>query len=1324
MNNKEKIEDKKEYIEKTNNKEEEEIKKLMKINYLYPDVNDKELQYKIYKKREFYFHKIPERPNIDNYNDIKEYRDNICVRQFTLHEHQALLSNFINPNTPYKGILLFHGLGTGKCVLPETKVTINNKLMNIGDVWEIYKREIKIDKEKGEWSMITKDMKTLTLNNKYIIKHKIKRLYREEINSIIREIILKNGEKIKTTIIHKFMTKNGWTNNINTTDYIMTYNRGGIEYVRIESIKYEEYKGYVYDMEIEDTHNYVANNMICHNTCAGIAIAEKFKPIVQKYNTKIYILVSGPIIKKIWKTHLLKCTGETYLKYQDKSVYMDETEKQIQEKNSLNQALQYYKIISYRSFYKRVLGEKIVENKVVSGSKTKISYRKTDEGDFERDIAIDKIDNLNNTLIIIDEAHNLTGNAYGEALMYIIKKSYNLKIVLMSATPMKNLADDIVELINFIRPIEVPMERDKIFDGEKNHFMSLKPNGLDYFKNMASGYISHIRGADPLLFAKRNDKGIKPNEFMYIKVIPCKMLEFQHNTYDITVREIDDTLDRRSEAVANFVFPCITSDKRELIGCYGKDGLNSIKSHLKISSEIINKKIATDLLKIPEQLDLITISQNGKTITGKILKLQYLKYFSTKFYKALKKLNRLVWGKKGPKIAFIYSNLVKVGIELFQEILLQNGYLEYQKDKSLYQINADTVCYYCGKTYEEHKIQSTSEISRNKSETISISRISESSTEYEKKTSIPEHKFHPGTFISIVGKSNEEIAELIPDDKKDILDKVFNNINNKEGKYIKFLLGSKVMNEGVSLENVGEIHILDVYFNLGRIDQVVGRGIRSCSHHKLMNDENKFPLVDVYKYVITLNQKSLSTEEELYKKAEYKYLLIKKIERAMKEVAIDCPLNVYGNMFKEEYEKYKHCNEKGYELCPTICDYSKCNYKCNDIKLNTEYYDPQRYIYKKISRDNLDYSTFVDSLARNEIEYAKIKIKELYIDGTIYTIQHILKYVKDSYDDDKRELFDEFFVYKGLDEMIPITENDFNSFKDTVLDKNNKSGYLIYINKYYIFQPFDQNENVSMYYRTKNMNQLTQKISLHNYLKNTNEYKNYKSKNIQESDSIKETSLRDDTVIYNFDDIMDYYDERDEFKYVGIIDKEISRRKMKQIDEIKDVFKIREKRAKILEKKRGTGIPSLKGAVCATSKNKKYLERIAKHLDIDIKNIDTRTDICEIIKNKMLLLEKYSTKNNKLTYVIIPFNHPLYKFPYNLEDRIDYIIQQIKKKINIKLNISITSLKQNIINHSNKIEYPIYYIHIKNDSQLQKYTDVLTSFDFQLNNNEWLLIVD
>src|SRR5207244_1397528 len=75
---------------------------------------------------------------------------------------------------------------------------------------------------------------------------------------------------------------------------------------------------------------------------------------------------------------------------------------------------------------------------------------------------------------------------------------------------------------------------------------------------------------------------------------------------------------------------------------------------------------------------------------------------SIKFYKALKKIGRLVWGKKGPRVSFVYSNLVKVGIELFQQVLLQNGYLEYQEG-TMYQITPNTICYFCGRTYKEHQ---------------------------------------------------------------------------------------------------------------------------------------------------------------------------------------------------------------------------------------------------------------------------------------------------------------------------------------------------------------------------------------------------------------------------------------------------------------------------------------------------------------------------------------------------------------------------------------------------------------------------------------------
>jgi hypothetical protein len=1213
-------------IEDENENENEE--KLLKLEYKYPDPIDKNIQYKLYKKREFFFHKIKERPNLNNYIDIKEYRDGICDETVKLFDYQTMLSNFINPDTPYKGLLLFHNVGTGK-------------------------------------------------------------------------------------------------------------------------------------------------------TCSGIAIAEKFKPLVQRYNTKIHILVNGPLLKENWKNHLIKCTGETYEKMYDKNMLLDEQEKQKQLKNAINNALQYYRFMSFRSFYKRVLGEKIIEKKVVEGDKVKLSYKKTTEGEFERDLVDEKLHNLNNTLLIVDEAHNLTNNNFGDALKTIIKNSKNLKIILLTATPMKNLADDIIELLNFIRPVDSPIERDKMFNNpDKNYELELKPNGMEYFKNMARGYISHIRGADPLTYAKRIDKGEIPPGLLFTKVIRCEMSNFQKYLYNLTLEEVNDSLDRRSEAVSNFAFPGLTSNKKNITGYFGKDGISVIKHQITSHYELLNKKIGTDILNNTDESDFIYLTPNNR-ISGKIFNEKYLKYFSTKFYACYKKISRLVYGKKGPKTAFIYSNLVKVGIELFQEILLQNGYLEYNEDSNNYRINNNTRCYLCGKTYEEHanmkydtsinlheininggykydediedieetedtedtedkednkkintdkydddtdsnnstKMKNSSNIYiKSKKDKIEDKSSSEKS-EYIKNQSInkiPKHNFHPATFISITGKA-DDTDDYETEEQSNILKNVFNNIENKNGKNIKFVLGSKVMNEGISLKNIGEVHILDVHFNLGRVDQVVGRGIRFCSHYSIMNEENKFPSVNVYKYVVKVDN-GLSTEELLYQKSEMKYMLIKKIERVMKEIAIDCPLNEHGNMFEEEIHDYKDCGEKGKEPCPSICDYTKCSYKCDDVKLNTEFYDPKRKLYKTIAKNNLDYSTFTKSLARNEIDFSKNKIKELYLLDYIYTLDEIINHVKQYYDDTKLDLFDEFFIYKALDELLPISENEFNNFKDTILDKYNKTGYLIYINKYYIFQPFDQNENITMDYRTNFNSQHNQKISLYNYLKNSNKYNKIKTLTDKNKldDNLSITELFEDKKsYYNFDDVLEYYENRNEFKYVGIIDKEMSRKKSKHGDELKDVFKIREKRSKILDKKRAVGIFSFFGSVC-TSKEKDFIINVAKELDIQLnKNIlNTKDSVCNSIRDKLALLEKYSTGKNKMTYLIIPSNHPEYPFPYNLEDRKNHIISNLEKEIKYNFNYNITENK--------KDKYLEYTIIIKDNEKLKEYYDILNKYKFKHIDNKWI----
>jgi hypothetical protein len=1339
----------------------EEIKKLMKIDYTYPSPLDEEFLKKIYTKREFYINKIPGRNELKTYDDIKEYRDKVCTRKFALHEQQSFLSNFINPNTPYRGILINHGTGTGKCITGKSIIATNKGNICIAEIWNKYSINYTVIFDgEGEWSDISKQLFVDSFDkiSKQMVNVPIKKLYRQHVKEYIKVIKLYDNSKISSTMIHKFLTLDGWKSNIVEGDFIYTFDKK-IVYKQVASVIYKYKEGYVYDLEIEQHHNYVANNMVCHNTCASIAIAEKFKSMVQRYNTKIYVLVPGPLIKENWKNELLKCTGETYLKKYDNTTYISESDKIKMVKAAINSTMQYYKLMSYRSFYKKVLGERITEKVAATddSKKTKAVYRKTSEGEFERDIAIDRIYNLNNSVIIVDEAHALTGNAYGEALMKIIKNSVNLRVVLLTATPMKNLADDIIELLNFLRP--EPIERDKIFTANKNHLMELKPGGLEYLKKMATGYMSYLRGADPMTFAKRVEMGEIPNGLLFTTIVSCKMFNFQLEAYKEAIKNKDDALDRKSEAVANFVFPILSLDKKKIIGTFGREGVNIIKAQLKSHRDLLNKKIAYELFGIDDlsqvEGEFVTMADNDKTISGLILDIKYLKYFSIKFYHTLLNLFKLFFGKKGSTTAFIYSNLVKVGIELFQQVLIQNGFLEYDENPDNYRIISSTRCYYCGHTYKEHqakkfmqnilsddddnddsnssKKNSTSDSSKKNSTSDSSTKNSTSDSSKKNSTSdsskknstsdsskkntieleMPDHKFYPAAFISVTGKSSEEAIESNPEDKQQILTNIFNHIDNKEGKFIKFVLGSKVMNEGISLQNVSETHILDVYFNLGKVDQVIGRAIRQCSHYNVINDNNKYPQVKVYKYAVSLDGE-LSSEEELYKKAELKYLLIKKVERALKSVAIDCPLNRNGNIFPEEIVEFNDCVEPGQPnknnkmLCPSRCDFNKCDFKCDNDTLNKYFWDQKTNSYKKLSKNELDYSTFTHILAKAEIDSVKTKIKDLYRIKYVYTLEQLLLNIKEQYTGEKRELFDDFFCFKALDELIPVTENDFNNFKDTIFDKFNRPGYLIFVNIYYIFQPFDQNENALMYYRTSFDKYICNPLTLYNYLKNTKKFKQYAES--EEQYATVNTKLQD----YDFNSVMDYYDSRPEFNYVGVVDRESSKNVGKD-ESINCVFKIREKRPKVLKKHRETNLPSLMGSVC-TTKYKEFIYKVAKLLNIDTKK-PTRVRLCQLIKEELLHREKYSKGKNKITYIMIPKNHEEYQFPYNLEDRVQYIIENIKDNIKFKLNIDV---KENIVNKLSE-----YLITISGNSkdELKDFANLFESFGAKEKNNKYEIIV-
>jgi hypothetical protein len=87
--------------------------------------------------------------------------------------------------------------------------------------------------------------------------------------------------------------------------------------------------------------------------------------------------------------------------------------------------------------------------------------------------------------------------------------------------------------------------------------------------------------------------------------------------------------------------------------------------------------------------------------------------------------------------------------------------------------------------------------------------------------------------------------------------KIFNSQNNIDGSLLKIMFGTQSVMEGVDFKNVRSIHIVDPWWNDSRLQQIIARGIRLCSHKDLPPDQR---YVDVFIHLTTLN-----TSNHIYK---------------------------------------------------------------------------------------------------------------------------------------------------------------------------------------------------------------------------------------------------------------------------------------------------------------------------------------------------------------------------------------------------------------------------------------------------------------------------
>lgn len=172
---------------------------------------------------------------------------------------------------------------------------------------------------------------------------------------------------------------------------------------------------------------------------------------------------------------------------------------------------------------------------------------------------------------------------------------------------------------------------------------------------------------------------------------------------------------------------------------------------------------------------------------------------------------------------------------------------------------------------------------------------------------------------------NNKFKELTPNvrSKLDQYKSIANNNGNLRGDFIKILMITRSGAEGISLKNVRGVHILEPYWNNIRIDQVIGRANRTNSHIELPKSERNFK---VYQYMMKFTDEQMSdlpsrmknpkgdnkkTSDQIIKNiANRKSSVIEGFLQNLKDASVDCSVHKNSHIgvnclaFKGELSEY------------------------------------------------------------------------------------------------------------------------------------------------------------------------------------------------------------------------------------------------------------------------------------------------------------------------------------------------------------------------------------------------------------------------------------
>ena len=768
-----------------------------------------------------------------------------------LLRQQKIVKDYMQFDSPYRGILLYHELGSGKSIasIAAAEGYVNQKkivIMTPASLSQNYENELLIASKIGRnlkktWTQIKVNKKSPKMMS----------------------------ELEKYAISDKFVKKNGLV-------WIPQYKDDieGAEII-IEKMKYNstDAKEAVHRAEIDVAINHIIRNrytFINYNGLTAKMIKELgAKPfdnsfiIIDEIHNLISRIVNGSRLAKSIYNHLMNASDAKLILLSGTPI--------------INQP---YEIATLINLVRGPIKEYNIEllkkskvpdmNAVISQLKEKKLYCYIDTINYnENIISITLLPN--NYKRVDDENTNIAKNKWTDSADDVIKKIVDI----LNKT-------DIVKLSirsKIINNEALPTDKEvfnKMFIDESGSgdTKNITIKNEDLFKRRILGTISYYKTTGSELFPKMlphisrelymSDHQIK--KYLEVRLIEIRMDDKKKLFKKGGANDDFGSVYRAfSRMICNFAFPdeinrIFPQDIRLIMKKEVANVDNDKSSQSDDDADVVDaaKKLNKDVAAAySDQLD----EAMDKLVESDYLDIDKLRdVYSPKFAQMYEDI------ETSPGSVLVYSQFRMVeGLGIFKEVLNRQGYVEINivNNEDFGYILDDMDVF--DKKYDNKRYV-----------VFNSDRI---------KTNILMNIFNGNS--KALPKNIQEQLKLVHIDTEQLY-----------GKIVKVMMITQSGAEGISLKNVRRVLITEYFWNSVRIDQVIGRAVRTCSHKSLPDKDQN---VQVFTYLMNFTRKQLNenptlrskdkeitTDKHIYNIAKSKEGLINSFLKMLKAASLDC----------------------------------------------------------------------------------------------------------------------------------------------------------------------------------------------------------------------------------------------------------------------------------------------------------------------------------------------------------------------------------------------------------------------------------------------------